>query len=262
MPKHAQSARRAFLTTMARIESACVETAPADEPYEEPPTLWGLPPCPEALTEPALAFLRRRHGPAVGHALREGFFGGLSDAEFAAVAKLPADAASLVEINSLDWLLAEGVLELADGPAAVIDLLVQPGGAKLADHELDWIDALGRELLSLYEVVAVAEYEHVSLRDALTPAAATRLVYDPDAAEMLRPGEIVGLRLVTWEEGLWISGALYPLPRQAVDILRGLRSASLRAEGDERRLFELVLSQQIVRLWLRGMVTSGGRGSR
>lgn len=172
----------------------------------------------------ALAWLAERHGAAVATAVDERLFDRVAGEYRRVLDGLDAATWRLVWTNTLEWLLAEGRIETADGRRPVSDCLLAADGPALDAGQRRWLEQLSRRLLRVYEVVEVTPACRMRLRDALDEAAVPVAVED----EALSWGELLGTQVAVRlmeADGHWaLSGALYPFSqvhgRMAVDHLR------------------------------------------
>jgi len=218
-----------------------------------------------ALLDPALDHLQMQYGEATWRALRLGFLGGLEQAEVEGIPDLPVPVPSAIAMRGDEWLLSEGMIELPEGPVAVYELLLGPSGPELTAEARAWLAALGGVPLTLYEVGARTPDGHLCLRNALYPRRPMRRVQDdPLTTDGLTRGEIVGARVVRWEDEDVVAGAIYPFKKKAVKFLGGVRKEArdvepgvCRIPGEGERLVDLFVSQAMAWLWVQGVVRSG-----
>lgn len=71
-----------------------------------------------------------------------------------------------VQINAMEWLLAEGSIAVKGAQRNVADLLLGPGGPAFSASQRSWIEQLHRRLLRLYDVTEVLRRRHAPVRCA------------------------------------------------------------------------------------------------
>jgi len=192
----------------------------------------------------ALDWLHRFHRPALTAAV-DHFFDGFEDEELDRIRLLPRGLIEMVEINSTEWLVAEGEIEVRGQTMRVADLVLGPGGPLLRAEDRRWIEGLATHPLRLYEVKDVLPGEGVELR-ALHPAGKeTIFVRERTASRSLVRWDVFGARLVPVADGWVMSGAIYPLDRLQLPTLvtrrrkdRDLPESSLIIEAWLERLIE------------------------
>lgn len=227
------------------------------------------------LAGPALDFLMARYPEGTWHALRYGFFGGLSEEELDAVPRLAAPLGPALYARALDWLLSEGVLEIDGAATAAVDLVLGPHGPRLAPRERRWAEAVGGELLALYEVRGCAGARHLELRELRRPGEApraTRRVRVPPELAGLDVGEVFAARIVPWPadpdgtEEPTLAGGPLPFPRAAAEMLLSVRIEArplgAARRDDDQRLVDLFLSQSIAWTWIQGALQEGAGDRR
>ncbi len=185
----------------------------------------------------AAEFLETHHARRVERAMRNGIFRSIDEAELERIWGSYCSTEQEVRWNAVDWLLAEGVLELKHCNRSAADLLLGPEGPELDPRFQDWLAALRGQPLRLFEVAEVRRREGVLLRDLLADPPTETFVLIEMPESLLQPGELVGLRLVQWHGDPVLTGAVYPVAREDVEEIR-------RAPETER-------GDAIVRAWLR-----------
>ncbi len=225
----------------------------------------------------ALDWLMANYSWAVDEALQMDFFGGLFEDEQERLADLPAGLAEMVQINSAEWLLADGEIdvdlddeigdEIGDefdheayfatqgNPRLVRELLLEPGGPLFEVEQRRRLEQLFARSMGLYEVEESRPGEGVRLRDTLSREEPVSLwVEEKMGSRTLRRGDILGARLLPGDPRT-LSGALYPIPRveflglrpSILEMLRNCETAEEEREG---------IAMLIVDTWLRTLVAS------
>ena len=177
----------------------------------------------------ALPWLVERHEQAVAAAIDKMLFGGLEDAEQAALKGLDAALWRTIAANAAEWLLAEGEIRIDGAAQRVADLLLAPAGPAFTASERIWLERLARQPLRMYAVVEVVPGQQIVLRDALDAAAAPFAVDAAAASRVLAAGDLAALRVSRAEAAGEMSWACYRFDGQTgAGIVAQLR------EGEER----------------------------
>ncbi|MFQ5528506.1 MAG: SEC-C metal-binding domain-containing protein [Thermoanaerobaculia bacterium] len=141
-------------------------------------------------------------------ALDEGFFGGLSESERERLDELDEGLLQMVEVNSMEWLIADGVLNLEDGPKATTALALETGGPLLSAEGRAHLEELWRQPLQLYEVVESHSGEALLLRDGRDPTATPVRVVERFGSRSLSAGDVIAARIISGAPRE-LSGAIY-----------------------------------------------------
>jgi len=201
--------------------------------------------------EIALDFLFERFPEAVGAAIDDDFLGTLDEEQFAALDELADDLREMVTIAGGEWLLADARLVFAGREVPAVELVLGPRGPALGETARRWLTALAAHRLGLYEVTAVEPGVGMHLRSALDRRAQPVFVDERSGSRSFVRWDVLGARIVPWQGRFQLSGAIYPLPREAVEKVRRLRRRVLRpvSEGPE-----FAHGRAIGALWLAGLV--------
>lgn len=152
----------------------------------------------------------------------------LSDDDLAQLATLDADVIQGIEINFNEWLLAEGDIHARGGVRRINDYLLSPAGPRLNVAQRDWIQQLGQRPLRLYDVTDVVQGQQMTLCDALDKDAEPIVVRERSGTQNLKPGALLGCRIVRAGDHFQMSGAAY-----LFTLFRGQQMLSLaREQGD------------------------------
>ncbi len=198
----------------------------------------------------ALDWLRSRHGKAMKTAVAEMVQADLEPAEQARLRECADEDWQGIEINSLEWLLAEGELVAKGAQHRVADLLLAPGGPVFTPGQRRWIEQLRRQPLRLYDVTEVKPGRGMRLCDALAPESAPIWVQEISGSAGLRVGSLFGARLME-VDGHWeLSGAGYPFaPLMNAAVLAEARAVTddpeLRGESLAREISDIIRRQWI-----------------
>ncbi len=157
----------------------------------------------------ALAWLLGRHRKGGAAAIERMLFGGLTEQAKGVLASLGQKLWAGIHQNSMEWLLAEGEVEVKGVPTRVQQLLLSAGGPAFSTGQREWVRQLGERPLRLYEVIAVAPGKEMTLRDALDETLAPVAVQEHAGSQESLMGSLLGARLLLVDGGWEFSGALY-----------------------------------------------------
>ncbi len=168
----------------------------------------------------ALDWLMDRYPDEVDETLWANFFGGLFEDERETLGELPVGLTEMVQINSSEWLLAEGEIEVDGDLILVSELLLGPGGPPFEAEQRRSLEDLCTRSMSLYEVEESRPGEGLRLRDTLNREPSSSVwVEEKAGSRSFERGDVLGARLIPGEP--WaLSGALYPIPRETYLSLR------------------------------------------
>lgn len=178
----------------------------------------------------------------------------LSEDDLAKLAMLDADVIQSIEININEWLLAEGDIHARGGVRRINDYLLSPAGPRLNAAQRDWIQQLGHRPLRLYDVTDVVQGQQMTLCDALDKDAEPIVVRERSGTQDLKPGELLGCRILRVGDHFQMSGAAY-----LFTLLTGPRVLSMvREHGrnlgtqlDAPREMGLLIMLEWLQHWLR-----------
>jgi hypothetical protein len=104
----------------------------------------------------AVDWLHHHHLGEVQAAIESGFFESLDGDGRHALGVLPEGLQRMVQTNAMEWLLADGVIEVAGGHGTrtvrTLDLVLGPGGPEMTAAERAHLEALPVSPLRLYVV--------------------------------------------------------------------------------------------------------------
>ena len=149
----------------------------------------------------------------------------LPEDDLAKLATLDADVIQSIEININEWLLAEGEIHARGGIRRINDYLLSPAGPRLTAAQRDWVQQLGQRPLRLYDVTDVVQGQQVTLCDALDKDAEPIVVRERSGTKDLKPGQLLGCRILRVGDHFQMSGAGY-----LFTLLRGRRVLSMVRE--------------------------------
>jgi hypothetical protein len=124
----------------------------------------------------AFEWLTKRYGKAVREAINEGFLGTLDETEQNALQELEEDSFAGIMLNAMEWLLAEGTLDLRGEDRPVSAVVLGQGGPLFTVAQRQWLALLADRPLRLYEVTEVSPGESMRLRDLTFPDSAPVVV--------------------------------------------------------------------------------------
>ena len=164
----------------------------------------------DGAAERAIEWLMKRHKSAVAAAFDEMIFQELSDSEREALHRLDGNTWQGIQLNTTEWLLAEGHLSIDGQPIRVSEALMGRGGPLFTVGQRQWIEQLARQPLRLYDVTDVIAGKQMTLCDALDAETAPVVVHEVSGTSGLRIGAQIGVRLMQVEDHYELSGAAYP----------------------------------------------------
>ncbi|HTQ78679.1 MAG TPA: SEC-C metal-binding domain-containing protein, partial [Thermoanaerobaculia bacterium] len=188
-----------------------------------------------------LDWLQQRHRRSLERARHE-FYASLDEERSGRLLQLPEEILSMVDGNSIEWLIAEGEIEVHGERRLAMDLVLGPGGPLLAVEERQWLEGLARHPMQVYEVQEAIPGEGVWVKNVATAKARRVWVRERSASQSLVRWDVLGARLVPVGEEWQISGAIYLIPRDALPGLRAALRVAARA-GDNP-------SRPIIAAWL------------
>jgi hypothetical protein len=163
------------------------------------------------------------------------------------LAELGEDAAHSILINVGEWLLARGRIHARGGLQDINAYLLGPNGPALSPAEARFIAQLHERPLRLYRVTDVRPGQGLTLVDALDLEAAPVEVQERSGSRTLRPGRVLGARLMPLGDHVELSGAVYPFAAlREPALLAALAAAAAAAPPDAQGRIEL----EIARHWL------------
>lgn len=133
----------------------------------------------------------------------------LSEEEREKLAALDQETVQSIEINMIDWLLAEGEIHARGGIRRINDYLLSPAGPRLNAAQRDWLQQMGQRPLRLYDVTDVVRGQQMTLCDALDKDAEPMVVRERSGTQNLKPGDLLGCRILRAENHFEMSGSAY-----------------------------------------------------
>jgi hypothetical protein len=178
----------------------------------------------------------------------------LSEDDLAKLAMLDADVIQSIEININEWLLAEGDIHARGGMRRINDYLLSPAGPRLNAAQRDWVQQMGQRPLRLYDVTHVVPGQQMTLCDAIDKDAEPIVVRERSGTQDLKPGELLGCRILRVGDHFQMSGAAYLFTMltgpQVLSMVREL-GKKLGEQLDAPREMGLLIMLQWLQHWLK-----------
>ena len=175
--------------------------------------------------ERAIDWLMNKHRKAAFAALDEQLFGGLTDEEAERLRHLDPETMQAIQINVMEWLLAEGDMLVHGTRKRVADCLLGLGGPLLTVDERSFIEQLAARPLHLYIVTDTVPGRQITLCDALDARKRPMIVQEKSGSQTLTAGTYVGCRVLAFDGHFELSGAVYPFSQlmgpEAVKYIKG-----------------------------------------
>lgn len=204
----------------------------------------------KSAVQTAMDWLHKRYPKEIGTAVKTDFFGELSDEESDTLASLPDHLGQSVSINIGEWILTEAELLIQGKGCRSLDLLLSYKGPLFTSAGREWLIETCKRSMSLYEVLEVKKGEGMLLKNLIDPDDAPVWVHEKSATEFVLQWTIFGARLAFKEDGMVMSGSVYPMERpQALACLEEIRSEIKSTKGDPL-LRRKVISGLIIDFWL------------
>ena len=166
------------------------------------------------------------------------------------IRNLDAEVLQAVQINLVEWLIAEGEMQVKGAQCRINAVLTGPDGPRLSDGQRRWLAQQGERPLRLYTVTDVRPGDGLTLCDAVDADAPAVVVQERMASRQVQPGLMIGARVMVLDDHLELSGASYPFSMLAQSgVLAALRAVD--ASGLHPDTLKTLRSQAIARAWLR-----------
>ncbi len=208
---------------------------------------------PQAAVERTIAWLNQRHRQAFGEAINQLLDDLWPEDAPSETPYLGDDTKQTININLLEWLLAEGDILVKGQLRRVNELVREASGPRLSEAQRHWILQLSERPLRLYTVTDVRPGESITLCDALDADALPLLVQERMGSQSVKPGMLIGCRVITVGEHLDLSGAIYSFSNLAN---AGAMAAARTAV--EANIFpedqSLMMGVSIATAWLRQLI--------
>lgn len=157
----------------------------------------------------ALTWLQTYHRKAVLSAIDAMLFDGLSEDKQDAINALDAETWHGIQINAMEWLLAEGMIQIKNKERRVVDVLLDMGGPLFTIEQRQWLIQLSQQPLRLYVVTDVIPGQRMTLCDAVDLDAKPIVVNERAGSQDSLLGLMVGARLMFVDDHYELSGAVY-----------------------------------------------------
>ena len=166
---------------------------------------------------------------------------------------LGAEVLESVQINLVEWLVAEGEMQVKGELRRINAVLTGPDGPRLSDFQRRWVAQQGERPLRLYTVTDVRPGDGLTLCDAVDGDAPPLVVQERAGSRQMQPGLLIGARVMQLDDHLELSGAIYPFSMLAqAGVLAAVRAvAESGLHPDNLRALH---SRAIARAWLRQFV--------
>lgn len=178
----------------------------------------------------------------------------LSEEDREKIAALDQETIQAIEINMIDWLLAEGDINARGGIRRINDYLLSPSGPGLNAAQRDWLQQMGQRPLRLYDVTDVVQGQQMTLCDALDKEAEPLVVRERSGTQNLKPGELLGCRILRAGDHFEMSGSAYLFTLFTGPRLLALAREHSQAFGqqlDSHRKMGLIIMIEWLRHWLK-----------
>lgn len=204
----------------------------------------------EKAIERALNWLLTKHRAPLMEALEHEMFGELSDEETKVLQALDQETLQGIEINTMEWLLAEGDILVRGKPKRVADCLLGRGGPLFTADERAFITQLTTQPLRLYVVTDVIPHRQLTLCDALDGRKRPIMVQEKTGSQTLQPGTYLGCRVLKLGDHFELSGAIHAFsPFMGLQAVAVLKQARKEFKGFPEDLDSL-MGTMLQRTWL------------
>ena len=177
----------------------------------------------------------------------------LSEKDIGKMTELGDDVNQSIEINMIEWLLAEGDIHARGGVRRINDYLLSPVGPRLSASQRDWLQQMGQRPLRLYDVTHVVQGQQMTLCDALDKEAEPMVVQERSGTQNLQPGDLLGCRILRVNEHFEMSGSAYLfslLSGPRVQSLLHEQSQAFGLQLDAPRKMGLLIMREWLNQWL------------
>ena len=198
----------------------------------------------------AVLWLTSRHATAVKTSIAVMLNEDLDKEEQPRLHELDEHAWEGVQINAMEWLLAEGSIAVKGAQRNVAELLLGPGGPSFTPGQRSWIEQLRRQPLRLYDITEVLPGAGMRLCDALDTEAAPVMVYEKSGSEHAQVGNLIGVRIMEVDGHHEISGSAYPFSRLMNASLLAQLHAVVEDAAVQGEKLSHILSAIIRRCWI------------
>lgn len=159
--------------------------------------------------ERAIDWLMNKHHKAVGIAMDGMLFDELSHEERDTLKAQDQEAWQSIQLNAIEWLLAEGQILVHGERKRVSECLLGQGGPLLTVDQRRWIMQLAERPLRLYDVTEVIPGQQMTLCDSLDSEAPPIIVSEKSGSQAVLLGIKIGSRIMEVDSHYELSGAFY-----------------------------------------------------
>ncbi|HRO59360.1 MAG TPA: SEC-C domain-containing protein [Burkholderiaceae bacterium] len=203
--------------------------------------------------ERVLAWLSQRHRKAMTTALDELLFEDFWPEDGPEPEEVDEQTWGMVFMNLHEWLLADGDIRVAGEWRDINDYVLGERGPALSPLQRDFIRQLATNPLKLYTVTEIRPDEGLTLVDAMDADSEPFFVRERAGTRGARAGLLLGCRVVTVDDHLELSGAIYPFSMLNEPlVLESVRQAMDADMHPEDRAYEV--ARAIVCEWMEQML--------
>ncbi|MFZ4537568.1 SEC-C domain-containing protein [Propionivibrio sp.] len=174
----------------------------------------------------------------------------LTPTEIEKLGQLDDETLSAIHINLVEWVLADGEIQVQGTNRRISDYLTGPSGPKWSAGQRDWLQQLGQRPLRLYSVTDVEPGKQITLCDTLNADALPVVVCERSGSRALEAGMYLGCRIMRVGDHFELSGAAFPFSMLSGPAVADLLRATAEEFGP---LLELAQEQSFVLMssWLQ-----------
>jgi hypothetical protein len=204
--------------------------------------------------ERAMRWLHDYRRKAFASALDALFDAVVLDAGHAPATGLDEEFAAGLQVNLIEWLLAEGTFVVKGRSVRIADELLGPDGPGFSPAQRQRIEQLRAQPLRMYTVTDVRAGVGMTLCDALDTGAEAVEVDEDLGSRAMKPGVVLGARILQLGARRELSGAMYAFALQdAAPSIDAVRAAEgVGADAAERRTR---VGREIMRRWVQQFTT-------
>jgi hypothetical protein len=163
-------------------------------------------------------------------------------------ARLPDDFLQQVQINFTEWVLADGSIPVKGTDVRTIDHLLGSDGPAFSPAQRQRLEHLREQPLRLYTVTDVQPGHSLTVCDAIDTAAAPLVVDEDLGSRTLKPGMLIGARILHLDDRRELSGAIYAFAQlQAATVTEAVRAAEKTVDDPLGR--RAAAGYEIMRQW-------------
>lgn len=171
----------------------------------------------------SLVWVTRTHPEPVDKWVEEVWLSDISTDQRNGISNADARIRSVHDINLLELMVAEGTFADMEGESRPLQLILE-ADLDLDQEQLDYLKQLVEQPLRLYQVTECTPGNSYSLSEYPESNSDAVLIEDSTTSRMFDVGDIVGLRLMQFEDAWETSGAVYHIPEEyAEDLVKQLQ---------------------------------------